>query len=79
MTSKNTLDNIMPRLCKVAEVKPFGFHAIRHHVSAVMADSKKLSLVEIQKQLRHKRATTDIYLRSLVNGENKASNVLENF
>ena len=77
--SKNTLDKIMPRLCQKAEVKNFGFTAIRHHVAAVLADSKKLSLIEIQKQLRHKRATTtDIYLKSLVVGENRAADVLEN-
>ncbi len=76
--SKNTLDKIMPRLCKSADVKPFRFHAIRHHVSAVMADSKKLSLIEIQKQLRHKRATTtEVYLKSLVIGKSKVLNVLE--
>ncbi len=77
--SKNTLDNIMPRLCRKAGVKPFGLTAIRHHVAAVLADSKKLSLIEIQKQMRHKRATTtDTYLKSLVVGENRAADVLEN-
>jgi len=77
--SKNTLDNIMPRICKKAKIKHFGFTAIRHHVAAVLADSKKLSLIEIQKQLRHKRATTtDIYLKSLIVGENRAADVLEN-
>ena len=76
--SKNTLDKIMGRLCEKAKIKPFTFLAIRHHVSAVMADSKRLSLIEIQKQLRHKRATTtDIYLKSLVKGKNRAANVLE--
>jgi len=62
---------------KKADINQFTLHAIRHHVTAVMADSKKLSLIEIQKQLRHKRATTtDVYLRSLINGENRASEVL---
>ena len=76
--SKYTLDNIMPRLCRKADVKPFGFHAIRHHVSAIMADSKKLSLVQIQKQLRHKRTTTtDLYLKSFTGDETGAAGVLE--
>ncbi len=77
--SKNTLDNIMPKLCLKAKIKPFTLHSIRHHVAAVMADSKKLSLIEIQRQLRLKRATTtDIYLKSLITGENRAADVLEN-
>ena len=76
--SKNTIDKVLPRLCKKSGVKQFGMHAIRHHVSALMADSKKLSLIEIQKQLRHKRATTtDTYLKSIITGKNKASEVLE--
>lgn len=76
--SKNTIDKVLPRLCKKSGVKQFGMHAIRHHVSALMADSKKLSLIEIQKQLRHKRATTtDTYLKSIVTGKSKASEVLE--
>ncbi|MEA1967094.1 MAG: site-specific integrase [Thermodesulfobacteriota bacterium] len=78
MISKNTLDNVMPRLCRKTGIKPFGFHAIRHHVSAIMADSKKLSLVQIQKQLRHKRTTTtDIYLKSFTGDETGAAGVLE--
>lgn len=74
---RTKVEKMLPRLCKKAGVKPFGFHAIRHHVSALMAASKKLSLIEIQQQLRHKNATTtDHYLRSLVN-ESNAANVLE--
>jgi integrase len=55
----------MPRLCKRAKVKLFGFHAIRHHIAVQLA-YKNWPLIKIQKFLRHKRATTtDIYLRSL--------------
>ncbi len=47
-------------------------------VSLFWTESKKLSLIEIQKQLRHKRATTtDSYLKSIVTGKSKASEVLE--
>ena len=76
---KSTWDNVMVKLCKKAGVKKFGFHSIRHHVAALLADSGKVSLIEIQKQLRHKRATTtDIYLKSLVREKSRAADVLEN-
>jgi integrase len=71
------IEKMVKKLCVKAGVKPFGFHAIRHHVSALMASSKKLSLVEIQKQLRHKNATTtDKYLKSLIT-ESNAANIIE--
>lgn len=71
------IEKMVKKLCENARVKPFGFHAIRHHVSALMAASKKLSLIEIQKQLRHKNATTtDKYLKSLIT-ESNAANIIE--
>jgi len=74
--SRNTISKVMPRLCRVAGVKPFGFHSIRHHVASLLAT--RLPLVEIQKLLRHKRATTtDIYLRSLVKVDTKGVHVLD--
>jgi integrase len=70
------MDKMLPRLCKEAGVKPFTFHCIRHHVAAILAT--RLSLPEIQKILRHKRATTtDIYLRSLVKVSTKGIKVLD--
>jgi len=43
----------------------------------MMETSKKLSLIDIQRQLRHKNATTtDQYLKGLVN-ESNAANVIE--
>jgi integrase len=58
--------HIMKDLCKKAGVKPFGFHAIRHHVASILADSGKASLSQIQKMLRHKRiTTTDNYIKTL--------------
>jgi len=75
--TRTKIEKMTIRLCKIAEVKKFGFHAIRHHVSALMAASKKLSLVDIQRQLRHKSATTtNHYLTGLVN-ESNAANVIE--
>lgn len=77
MISRNNIVKIMPKVCEQAGVKPFGFHAIRHYVSGIMMDSKKLSLVDIQKMLRHKRATTtDIYLNQLSESKNTAADVL---
>jgi len=74
--SRNTIAKVMPRLCDQAKVKPFGFHSIRHHVASLLAT--RLPLIEIQKLLRHKRATTtDIYLRSLVKVDTKGVHVLD--
>ena len=64
--SGHKLRYMMERLCKRAEVKPFGFHAIRHHVSSILNDSGKASMKQIQKLLRHRRqATTESYLHSI--------------
>jgi integrase len=57
---------LMRRVCKRAKVRYFSFHAIRH-LSACMLDKAMLPLTDIQKVLRHTRATTtDHYLRSLM-------------
>ena len=75
--TRTKIEGVVKRLCKKAGVKQFGFHAIRHHVSALMAASKKLSLIDIQRQLRHKSATTtNHYLTGLVN-ESNAADVIE--
>jgi len=74
--SRNTISKVMPRLCRLAGVPAFGFHSIRHHVASLLAT--RLPLVEIQKLLRHKRATTtDIYLRSLVKVDTNGIHVLD--
>jgi integrase len=78
--SKNTIDKILPRLFekinrdetgnpkqKEAQIKPFGLHAIRHHVTADLYLNHGYSVGELQKLLRHKRAsTTEVYLSSIV-------------
>ena len=57
---------MLKRLCKAAEVKEFGFHALRHYVSQRLMTGGNATLVDIQLLLGHQRATTtDIYLRSL--------------
>ncbi|MBW1730035.1 MAG: tyrosine-type recombinase/integrase [Deltaproteobacteria bacterium] len=61
--SQDRLDHMMPRLCAKAGVKRFGFHAIRHFVSSIIADTEKGSLKAVQELLGHKRlATTEKYL-----------------
>jgi integrase len=54
------------KVCEKANVKPFGFHAIRHHVASILADSGKASISQIQNFLRHRRSTTtDNYIKTL--------------
>ncbi|MFH2065655.1 MAG: tyrosine-type recombinase/integrase [Pseudomonadota bacterium] len=54
---------MMKKLCGQAEVKPFGFHAIRHLAASIMNRSNKTSTKQIQTLLRHQRqSTTEIYL-----------------
>jgi integrase len=48
----------MKRLCNKAEVKPFGFHAIRHHVASILAASGKAGISRIQKMPGPRRSTT---------------------
>jgi len=77
LLSKYTIDNILPRLCKKANIKSFGLHAIRHHIAVQLAH-KNWPLIKIQKFLRHKRATTtDIYLRSIVNIKSSGASILD--
>ena len=56
----------MKKLCEKAHVKPFGFHAIRHHVASILADSGKAITSQVQIFLRHFRiSTTDNYIKTL--------------
>ena len=76
--SKYTMDNIMPKLCERAGVESFGFNAIRHYVASLMVAGNELSLADVQKQMRHKRATTtDTYIKSFQNAETNAANFIE--
>lgn len=55
----------MGRLCEKAQVKPFGFHAIRH-LTATTLYHKGYDVSAIQAILRHKNpTTTNRYLKSL--------------
>lgn len=68
--------HFMKRICKRAEVKAFGFHAIRHlHASILFNEGSELSVV--QRQLRHTNPnTTARYLRSLGYEEEHGQKVL---
>lgn len=47
------------------QVPPFGLHAIRHYVAAHLYMDRGYTVAEMQKVLRHKRAsTTDVYRMS---------------
>lgn len=71
------LRDMMEKLCERAEVKPFGFHAIRHHVSSILNDSGKASMKQIQKLLRHRRqSTTENYLHSIEGSLRHAARIL---
>ena len=55
----------MKKTCIKAEVKPFGFHAIRH-LTATILYHKGYDVSVIQAILRHKSpSTTNVYLKSL--------------
>jgi integrase len=55
----------LPRLCKRAEVKKFGIHAIRH-LSASILIRNKVSLIDVQTILRHQNLiTTQRYVHRL--------------
>ncbi len=55
----------MPRLCKLADVKSFGVHAIRHLTASILARDGVPS-IKIQAILRHKRmSTTEGYLHQM--------------
>jgi integrase len=73
--------HLMKRLCELAGVKRFGFHAIRH-LSASILYRAGIPISDIQRILRHQRpTTTDLYLQSLgleLNQTRKAVEVLSN-
>lgn len=56
----------MPGLCERADVKPFGWHALRRFVASVYADTHKISMKKIQFILGHNSLrTTELYVQSI--------------
>ncbi len=52
------------------QIRPFGFHSIRHHVAAHLYLYCGYTIGQLQKLLRHKRpTTTEIYLQSIIDIE----------
>jgi integrase len=68
----------MKRLCKLAGVKYFRFHAIRHSGASVLANRGGIPPLAIQKILGHESLkTTEIYLHSLRLPETRAMAIFE--
>jgi integrase len=69
---------IMGTICKRARIRHFGFHAIRHYVASLLHDSKKVSLPQVSKLLRHQsKATTELYLQVIDPASRDAMRCLE--
>lgn len=76
-TKDGQLRHLMEDLCARAQVRPFGFHAIRHHVASMLADSGKATLGQIQKFLRHRRpTTTEKYLHEVTRDQVEVAQIL---
>lgn len=68
----------MRDLCERADIKPFGFHALRRFVASYLADSGKVSIKRIQELLRHKNlATTERYIKRIGTGNRETVGILE--
>ena len=75
---KESTYRMMQKLCRRAGVKPFGFHTIRHYVASIIQDSRKATLQQIQKFLRHRRqTTTENYLHMIDRSLQEAVDILE--
>lgn len=70
------LDRMMPKLCKKAGVREFGFHALRHHAASTLLENG-FSLHEIKFMLGHERiSTTERYLHTMTGDFHRLANSL---
>ncbi|MFW2368945.1 MAG: tyrosine-type recombinase/integrase [Desulforhopalus sp.] len=70
-------NKLMGRLCSKAEVKSFGFHALRHAGASIM-DMNNVPIGAIQRVLGHEnRTTTELYLHNIGNSERQAIDIYE--
>jgi integrase len=61
-----TRHRFMKGLCKRAQIRQFGFHALRRYVASILADTHKISAKTIQRILRHKSLqTTERYIQNI--------------
>ncbi len=59
------LNTLLPRLCKSLDIKPFGFHSLRHYGASFLA-ANGVPLIQIQQALGHSELrTTEVYLHEL--------------
>jgi integrase len=69
----------MPGLCKRANIRKLGFHALRRYVASVLADEHKVSAKTIQRLLRHRSVTTtEKYIKKINNDLESTVNLLSN-
>lgn len=69
---------LMKGICKRAGIRHFGLHTIRHFVASLLHDSKKVSLPQVSKLLRHQSSkTTELYLQVIDPGSREAMASLE--
>ena len=74
-----TRRKFMPGLCKRANIRKLGFHALRRYVASVLADEHKVSAKTIQRLLRHQsETTTERYIKKINNDLESTVNLLSN-
>jgi len=77
-TRFNRRPKMMPALCRKANIRRFGFHALRHFGATYLAHQKNIPYKTISALLRHRSlATTEAYLHSIEESQKAAVKKLE--